>query len=138
MHRQTSLVSLRDFLPPAIENEMFLMRMPPTSGIPYMKNGYLQCILPFRGNTVFPDETEGILCQKIPVHCMRPDPASTPTETPETAIRASAPEPGLFFTEPCENRIGSVSPYHAERCITDVPCKKMLRTGKLARIHIPV
>jgi hypothetical protein len=87
---------------------------------------------------LFFHETERILCKKIPVHRMRPDPASTPTEIPETAICTSAPEPGLFFTEPCEHGISGVSPDPAERCITDVPYKKMLRTGKLARIHIPV
>ena len=96
------------------------------------------CILPFSGNTVFPDKTEGIFCQKIPVHRMRPDPASSPTELPVGTIRTPAPEPGLFIPEPYEHGIGGVSPDPAEWLIPDIPYQKMLRTGKLAGIHIPV
>ena len=86
----------------------------------------------------FPDKTEGILCKKIPVHRICPDTASSPAEIPVGTLRTPAPEPGLFLSEPYEHRIGSVSPDPAEGLVFDVPCKKMLRTGKLARIHIPV
>ena len=96
------------------------------------------CILPFSGNTVFPDKTEGILCQKIPVHRMRTDPATSTAELPIGTLRTPATKPGLFFPEPYEHRIGGVSPDPTEWLVSDIPDKKMLRTGKLAGIHIPV
>ena len=96
------------------------------------------CILSFNSNTIFPEKTEGILCQKIPVHRMRPDPASSPAELPIGTPRTPAPEPGLFFPEPYEHGIGGIRPYPAEWLIPDIPYKKMFRTGKLAGVHIPV
>jgi hypothetical protein len=57
-------------------------------------------ILSFDRNAIFPDKTEGIFCQKIPVHRMSPDPASSPAEIPVGTSRTPAAEPGLFFPEP--------------------------------------
>ena len=94
--------------------------------------------LSFNSNTIFLDKTEGIFCQKIPVHRIRPDPASSPAEIPIVATRTPATETGLFFPEPGEHGIGSVSPDPAEWLVPDIPDKKILRTGKLAGIHIPV
>jgi hypothetical protein len=94
--------------------------------------------LSFDSNTIFLDKTEGILCQKIPVHSIRPDPASSPTELPIGTPRTPATEPGLFFPELCEYRIGGVSPDPAEWLVSDIPYQKILRTGELTGIHIPV
>ena len=94
------------------------------------KRSSFGCILSFSGNTIFPDKTEGILCQKIPVHRICTDPASTPTETPETAIRTPAPEPGLFFPEPCEHGISSVRPYPAEWLYHGYSLQKNARNGQ--------
>jgi hypothetical protein len=57
-------------------------------------------ILSFDRNVISLDKTEGIFCKKIPVHSIRPDPASSSAETPIVTISTPAPEPGLFFPEP--------------------------------------
>jgi hypothetical protein len=120
-------------------NWLQFRRYAATCSIPLTKNGaHIGRILSFDCNAIFPDKTEGILCQKIPVHRMRPDPASSPAELPIGTPRTPAPEPGLFFPEPYEHGIGGIRPYPAEWLIPDIPYKKMFRTGKLAGVHIPV
>jgi hypothetical protein len=98
----------------------------------------IRVFLSFDHNPLFVNETEGIFCQKIPFHSICTDPATSPAELPIGTPRTPATEPGLFFPEPQEHRIGGVSPYPAEWLVSDIPYKKMLGTGKLARIHIPV
>jgi hypothetical protein len=72
-----------------------------TSTISLTKNGaHIWRILSFDSNAIFPDKTEGIFCQKIPVHSIRPDPASSPAEIPIGTSRTPAPETGLFLPEP--------------------------------------
>jgi hypothetical protein len=86
--------------------------------------------------SLFVHETEGILCKKIPVNGMRPYPASSSAEIPVGTTRTPAPESGLFFPEPYENRIAGVPPDTAERLVSDIPYQKILRTGKLAGVNI--
>ena len=82
------------------------------------------------------NETEGIFCQKIPLRCMRPDPAPATAELAMAAHTAPSPEPGLFVTEPGKYRIFPVGPEPAEWPVPDISHEKFRSPGKLAGIHI--
>jgi hypothetical protein len=94
--------------------------------------------LSFHDNTIPLDKTKGILCQKISVHRIRPDPATSPTELPICTSRTPATKPGLFLAEPGKDGISSVSPDPAEWQVPDIPYQKMLRTGELTGVHFPM